>query len=556
MAEASGKPATIRVRGSRAQIEAVKQTAERAGLQLAREQDDSVSQVAQTLAQITQNEDLAQVEGRLMFVERQLERLVGRREESDQLIDSELAVMRARLEDALRAFAGITQEHKDTLATVERRVATIASEADRRNRQAVEALRVDLSEQMEQVSRSAEGLRATMLGEKRAFEEDAAQRASALAGSIAQGRQVLEARIRSATVELTERVDAVIDAIAADHPGREELLSDVQARVDEWLAEPLDAVQQLHADLADAHAAAKAEVDGLRVELSDGLQASEEKALGAALHLESIIHQVRRRLVGDEAEWTAVVGEAGEATTALRSRVEDLLSRVLTLEAAAASERGSWTAQVENLESRLDTHESWARVTVTEVSELSLRFNTIESRLGAADELRAVVEEQAGTIDYLKHRLSELEARQDAAALRDALRLGAGPGPGAGASSYTANGNGHGNGIANGANGSNGHANGANGSNGHANGANGSNGHANGIANGSNGHANGSNGHGFDHIEASTFALLLDGVPPERPGVPEIFWPAEDMEEDIEQAACAESAASAGSEAPEDPLGG
>lgn len=570
MAELAGRPATIRVRGSRAQIEAVKQTAEKAGLVLAHEQEDSETQVAQALAQISQHEGLAQLEGRLTFVERQLERLSARREASDYLVDSELAVMRARLEDTLRAFAGITQEHNDTLATVERRVATIASDADRKTRGLVEAVRVELTEQMAQVTRGTEAVQAMMVGERRAFEEDATRRANALAAAVSQGRQVLEARIRAAIAELEDRVDAAITAIEADHPGQEALLAVLEARMDEWISEPMETVEQLQADLAEAHGAAKAEVDGLRIELADGLAASEEKALGAALHLESIIHQVRRRLVGDEAEWTAVVSEAGEATASLRARAEDLLTRVMALEASGATERGSWSARVDNLEERLDTHETWARVSVTEVSELSLRFSAMESRLAAADAMRAHVEEQAGTIEYLKQRIAELEARQEQGVaqpvLEPLLEASAGvaspepamaaptdaqdpaataPGaagdrelvPVAGAS----NGNGHlrpgwfmapGPRVSPRVNGNgNGRTNGVRVLSG--------NGHAGGDGNGTgNGHVSGSgngpvSGNGSEPGEAIvTGVFLAEATRPAAP--PHIFWPAEDMEDNGE----------------------
>jgi hypothetical protein len=412
MADPAPKPTMIRVRGSRAQIEAVKKTAERAGLQLAREQDDSVSQVAQALAQITENEDLAQLEGRLTFVERQLERLAARKDESDHLLDSELAVMRARLEDTLRAFAAATQEHADTMASVERSVALIASEGERRNRSALEAMRIDLSGRIEAAGRVSESLQAQMAAEKRAFEEEAARRAGALADSIGQARRTIEARIRSATAELQDRVDTVVEEIEANHPGRAELLAEVEGRIDEWLSAPLDQLERLNADLVAAQAEASSQLNDLRAEVLDTLEVSEEKALGAALHLETIILQVRRRLVADEAEWSAVVGEAGDAVSGLRSRVEELLGRVCELEASGASERGAQAAQVENVGRRLDLHEDWARVSITEVSELSLRLAAMESRLAAVDEVRSLAEEQAGTIEFLKQRIADLEEHQ------------------------------------------------------------------------------------------------------------------------------------------------
>jgi hypothetical protein len=411
MSEFVARPATIRIRGSRSQLEAVKRSAEAAGLVLSRERVDSAEHLGHLLAEIDGHEDLAQLDGRLLVVERQLDRLAARREQSDQLIDSELAVMRARLEDTLGAFAEVTQEHENTMASVERGVALIASEAERRNRAAMEVLRLDLSGKIDDSNRSSEAVHAQMAAEKRAFEEEAGRRAASLADAIAEGRAALRTGIRTALGQLQERIDSFAEDVVANHPGREELFAQVQSQLDDWLSEPLDQVERLHDQLAVAHRAASEQVEQLRNDLADGIQASEEKALGAAVHLESIILQVRRRLVGDEAEWSAVIGEAGETMGSLRRRVEELLARVCELEAGAARERGASTAERESLERRMEQHEGWARASLSEVSELGLRCAAIESRQASVDQLRLLVEQQAGTIAFLTQRMADLESR-------------------------------------------------------------------------------------------------------------------------------------------------
>ncbi|MGH2717399.1 MAG: hypothetical protein ACRDJU_02315 [Actinomycetota bacterium] len=470
MSTTGPKPTTIRVRGSRAQLEAVKKTAEAAGLQLAREQGESVSDVARALAQISDHEGIAHIEGRLVFVERQLERLGSRREQSDHLIDSELAVMRARLEDTLRAFAEITQGHENTMATVERGVASIAAEADRRSRSALEGLRVELLGRLDAATRASESLQVQMAAEKQAFEEEAERRSAALTAALAEGRAIIKTAIRTALAEVEEQAASVSkDLGKLDRDG---LLAELRQQMDDWLSEPLDDVERLQGELSTAHANAVAEIESLRNELADGLQDSDEKALGAAVHLESMIVQLRRRLVGDESEWSAVVGEAGEAVGGLRRRVEELLGRVCDLEAAGAAGRGSSVAQQESVDRRLDLHEAWARASITEISELGLRCNSMDSRLSSLDEVRALAEQQAGTIEFLKRRIADLEERLLPAGL-------AAPVP----ATVAPNGNGHSNGNGNG------HANGHASGNSHAN--------RNGSAppNG-NGHANASNGNG------------------------------------------------------------
>ena len=413
MVEGGRKPAAARVRGSRARIETVKKTAEHAGLQLAREQDDSVSQVAQTLARLTENESLAQLDGRLTFAERQLDRLSSRREESDRLIDSELAVMRARLEDTLTAFAAATQEHREAAAASERRLRALASEAELHTRAMVEELRVEMEGRVDESTRSAARLEARIGGVKQAFEEEASKRASALDESVAAGRELLATQIAAAAADLEARTAASAARLeAAGGAGtKEAILGEVEGRMYEWMAEPLGQVERLHADLAAAHAAVRAGNDELRGDLLDALTASEEKALGAAVHPESLIVQVRRRLVGDEAEWSAVVGEAGEAVASLRARVEDLLGRVCSIEARHAAERGAWGPQLEGIDRRLDRHEEWTRAAVAEASLQDLRVNALDARIAALAEIRGLAEEQAGAIEYLKHRMQSMGER-------------------------------------------------------------------------------------------------------------------------------------------------
>ena len=411
-------PSTIRIRGSRAQLEAVKLAGERADLELAQEQEISVTHLSRALDEITRHEAIAEVEGRLTFVERQVERLAARREESDHLIDSELALMRARLEDTLKAFAVATQAYREAAATAERRLRTVASEAERYTRGSVEALRLEITERLDETTYRAERLESRMAGEKQAFEEEAAVRANALSTALAQGRASIEARIdtliRGALTEFEGRAEGLQRQLAADYPGREALLGEFQSRMDEWLDEPLERMERLHADAASAHARATAEVTQLRAEVVDTLQGSEEKALGAAVHLESMIHSVRRRLVNDEAEWTAIVREAGDAVGSLKGRVEDLLTRVCGIEADGATEAGTVVGRLEGTEQRLEEHEDTGRTLVTAVSELGLRCDALEARNRGVEDLRALVERQSGAIEFLSRRLGELTQRSGA----------------------------------------------------------------------------------------------------------------------------------------------
>ena len=391
--EETSLPAPLRRRGSRSQVEAVKavrRSAEEAGFQLAREQDDTVSHVAQTLARIGENHELAALDGRMIFVERQIERLSGRREAADRMVDSEIAVLRTSLEETLQAFAAATQEHKELVAAAERRLVGLAHEVERHTRAMVESLRVDVSVQMEEAARSMVGLEARLRGQKQAFDQEAAQHARAVAATVAAGRAQLDRRVEEAKGEFEAR----LTGIGSEIEGRIEAAADGQRDV--ILTEVDGRLQAVRAD-----------ANRTRGELADAVQASDDKALGAAEHLEAQINRIRRRLVGDEAEWSAVLGEAGEAVAALRAKVEELLRRVWGLEAGEAMARGASGASLEAVDKRLAAQEQQAEASTTVASDQALRIAALESKLATLGDLRPMIEEQAGAIDYLKVRSAE-----------------------------------------------------------------------------------------------------------------------------------------------------
>src|SRR5919198_1309311 len=84
-------------------LRAVRLHAERTARELDRERNDSVLHLAQALGGIDRDERTAQFEARLGFLERQVERLVGRRDEVDRAIYGELNMMRTRVAEALSA---------------------------------------------------------------------------------------------------------------------------------------------------------------------------------------------------------------------------------------------------------------------------------------------------------------------------------------------------------------------------------------------------------------------------------------------------------------------
>jgi chromosome segregation ATPase len=537
-------------RGTRAEVEAVRRSAEAAGSDLDREQEKSVVHLAKALEEINEGEALAHIDTRLTFIERQVERLGSRRDEVDRSVQGELGIMRTRIEEALTAVGATAEETKDSWVSLEKRLTALIAQVERRSTGVVEAIRREVVTKVETASTRLEKYEARLRGEMKTFEEESEERARSLGESISESRRDLESVLESRLTELdkwvreaagdftrrlaeatanfenrlsggtqsleemsdrtarleqrlakalkdfeaqsaeasaefrrmTAEARAIFDSQFAEANGAidqriaramasvNEKVARITGTVDEILAQAMtDLTHKLSAqtEVAEQKLAgtfdrrlesAKVDVQGLldnerreiegrlsetfaevRMETQrvrdtvdearkkfeglmeahkkDTLQrirASEEKAAGAAIHLESMIIQQRRQMASDEAEWSGGVKESLAELAELRNRVEEMAGRVSTLDARWATERGSSSVAFEGLTGRLDLMEESVRDVVEEVSaKQATRVEMLASQVASLAEAEVSAEERFGSVEYLKRRMNELGERID-----------------------------------------------------------------------------------------------------------------------------------------------
>lgn len=485
-------------RGSRGDVDTVRRNAAAAGRQLEAEQEESVAQLAQALGEISEGEALAHLDSRLAFVERQVDRLTARRDETDRGTQGELAVMRARIEDAMEAVGATAEQQKDALNSLEKRLAGIVSEAERGSADVVESLRREIVSKVQDTANRLDKLDARIRGEMKAFEDGFDERSRALTGSIEEKSETFDERLTEAAEDLqaqleetsarvverlekhsgeqaallqeneaelasararmvedfTARVSEIESKIAqtseeagknieeahrrlettiaeAEHRSQEvsekadalvvsidERLEgerrEIEGRLSEWGAELRLETQRMREAVENRSKAVAEALDVVRRDLLARVQASEEKAAGAAIRLQSLIDQSKRELVSDEEEWSGLLTELGDDMSQLKIRVEELAGRVSAAEARRAAERGSSNANAEGFSARVEALEQKVRDAVEEmVAKQGTRLEMLASQVASMSETEVAAEEQFGSVEYLKRRVGEMAERLD-----------------------------------------------------------------------------------------------------------------------------------------------
>jgi hypothetical protein len=184
-------------------LRAVRRHAERAARELDQERNDSVLHLAQALGGIDRDEMTAQFEARLGFLERQVERLVGRREEVDRAIHGELKVMRSRVGEALSAVEAAGEADRQAREALEARVQAALEGSERRSEEAARALRETLLTSWEHTVQS-ERARAGR-SHMEALERELTERADVARKVMAEIRQSLDSQV-AVTVQAAQAV--------------------------------------------------------------------------------------------------------------------------------------------------------------------------------------------------------------------------------------------------------------------------------------------------------------------------------------------------------------
>lgn len=192
-------------------VRAVHRYAERAARDLDHERSDSVLHLARTFGAIDRDEAVGQFEARLGFLERQVERLVGRRDQVDRAVYGELQLMRTRVGDAIRAIEAAGEAERKARRALEARVRAMIEESERRSSEAAKAVKESLVatwEQTVEVER-ADRERARMAS----LEAEIAERTTAARGLIADIRASLEAQIAATARAARALADSALDGV-------------------------------------------------------------------------------------------------------------------------------------------------------------------------------------------------------------------------------------------------------------------------------------------------------------------------------------------------------
>lgn len=485
-------------KATKAQMDAVKRSAQEAGEVLDREQEDSVMNLAQALDEINEGEALAHLDTRLSFIERQVERLTARREETDRGFQGELAIMRARIEDTLDAVGSTAAEQRDAWISLEKRVSGLVADQEGRSTEVMDALRADLVALVQKSTTNLEKTEARVRGEARALEGNLEERLRSVLEGLGDNRSLveeslagLEVRLKAAaeaqeawSVQLSEaalakvaearvevetasarlseqakeldiqvgdrmaqlgkdleaRIETISGAMGSLRASNSELRAQIEgyastlqerldserretdARISESQADLRLETHQLNNKLDDAFAKMTDLFELAQKDLIGKIRGSEEKSAGAAIHLESLIKQIRRQMVSDEQEFSAALTAMADEFSTARIRLEELSGKVASTEARRSTERGSADVALESISSRVELLETRLREIVEEVvAKHATRIEVLSSQVANITDTEVQAEERTGAVEYLSRKFAELAERVDEVATRTNL---------------------------------------------------------------------------------------------------------------------------------------
>lgn len=210
--------------GREDRLRAVLRNAERAGRELEVERADSVRRVARTFGSIDSDELMAQIDARLTLLERQVQRLVERRDEADRALQFEVDFVRARVAESVRLVETTVESEHDARTALEERLtarlaaavdealASMARACEERTLASAETLREALVASWERTVRAERAERAREHME--ALEAEIARRAAAARALIVELRESVEAQALANARAAQAFADAAFAGIA------------------------------------------------------------------------------------------------------------------------------------------------------------------------------------------------------------------------------------------------------------------------------------------------------------------------------------------------------
>ena len=471
----AAKPAARRgPRGTKEQVAAVHRTAQEAARDLDREQTESVIDLATALGQIGEGEALAQLDTRLAFMERQVERLNSRREEADRGIQGELTVMRTRIEEALSAVGATTEEQRNAWGSLENQVSSIVADAERHTSDAIETLRRELVTRVEDAATRLERAESKLRGETKALEDGVEERIRTLSSSMVETQEDLSSsslsitdrfaeletdlasKVETSTGGIDERISSAVDEVRAEVQG---LSTRVADQMEGFETEFTSSRARLTEDLSTRAAALEAHLEGLDARI----EAAAVSAIGEIrMELERLKGEMTETIQSQRSDVFQIVedqrvdneGRMSEARAAVRLEAqrmkETVDSKIVSVDEGMALLRKELLAQVQSVDERvangttkleaLITHQSrrlatdeneWSETTSEIAEDISALKNRIEELFGrvSSSEARRATERGSAqaSIDGMGARLDALERRMRQAveevSARQATRL-------------------------------------------------------------------------------------------------------------------------------------
>ena len=411
MSQTPKTPAKRVPKASKAQLDAVKRSAEALGEVLDKEQEESVLNLAQALDEINEGEALAHLDTRLAFIERQVERLAARRDEADRGMAGEFEVMRARLEDALNALGSTAAEHRDATLGLEKRLMGLVSEAETRYSESVDTLRSDLVSIVHDATAKFDKTESHLRGELSALEDGVEERTRSTASEaqrLASMTSQLEAKAReldekavSRSVEFEDKAKQLEERVFSKASELEEHISSRSAELEANLS---SRSAELEANLSSKTSKLEATLSSKTAELESRV-ASKVSELEA--RADSKVAAIEETLRSSVETLTAQSVEAvDEQLTDHKTEIE---ARLL---ASTSSMKSSIATLQERLDGMFDSERREIQARISE-SQADVRIDLHKTREMLEEKLTSFAE----AIDLLRTDIfSRIKSSEDKAA--------------------------------------------------------------------------------------------------------------------------------------------
>ncbi|MCA1840672.1 MAG: hypothetical protein LC723_10135 [Actinobacteria bacterium] len=336
----------------------------------------------------------------------------ARFDKSEGHLRGELIALETGVEERTRSAAAEAERLELLTAKLDERASRIEVDASKRM-QRFEDLAAQTEVRMD--SKAAE-VEARVIAKTAELEVAAQSMAEQTRESIDLGFEELKSNIearllsnlsanRSSLAAFQERVDALIDTERREIHAR---ISESQADVRIDIHQLKEAVEQKMTSFAEA-------VELVRGDLFSRIKSSEDKAAGAAVHLESTIAR-------GEQEWGAALQDLTRDLSDMKIRSEELFARMGTIEGVRANQRDDSSAAVGSLSARLDALDNRVRQLIEEaLARQATRVEVLASQVASMSEAGSAEDERSGAVNYVSRKVAEMGQRFDELTARVAV---------------------------------------------------------------------------------------------------------------------------------------